>query len=807
MTTTITHSIHVKNLFKIFLPWHSTSAFTAVPLPDAAGFGFALMDSNSTVSFKFLIRLFSSNESNTADMEIMNGLEWAKRIPLTMHYNQNSSATEGIIIHIKISHHAFDFRKIKQRTAVFIVDCFGLEQATVIQRGASSRFQLLPKRRQLKEDDGDYEEVTLPLAWIPNQTAEESPNNTSPYYHHHEDGDIFGGGSEESMQLSDSHASESEQTQQTFNNNYQDNNNREMINFSIADQGSSPESNGVDELSDDNYMVLYNGNAEVIGNFRALNFYKASDINIKEDIRLLSEDFDCREVLLRIDGVAYKFKPGVHANVNKRFVGYIAQQVESVVPEAVQLIDGILHVDYESLIPYLSESIRQNFNDIKNIKADNEKLHFAMNAMYDTFVNKKSGDKSNDASDRFSSMTVAQKQKQKLSKVSTAIIVIIVLAAILSGACAIYYFSTQHNIEEPQNPTIPLSPVAPNGPHTNPPITTPTPPTPPQHVPVPIAPPIIAPTAPPVDPPVPVDDTLLVLESIYTTMNGPYWRNQDNWMTNTSYCSWYGIRCFMGRVDVKLNKNNLTGTLPSQLGELLGTIDLGNNLISGEIPESLYNNKRINALTLNDNLLTGTISEKIGELQFMIKLDLSNNNFTGTLPSVLNRTQLNRLIIQNNRLEGSFPWFPKLLTGDIFNNAFSGKLPPFFPNLAFFNGAGNLFEGSLEFPKPTKIRMLDVSDNKLSGSVGLFNGDKFPELRSMNISHNQFSGDITNIIQMLKDHILMDADMSYNHFTSMNYTGGFLQMNVCEASNNDFECPLPDWFIMNCHATCIGDET
>lgn len=36
-------------------------------------------------------------------------------------------------------------------------------------------------------------------------------------------------------------------------------------------------------------MVLYNGNAEVVGNFRALNFYKASDINLKEDIRLLSE--------------------------------------------------------------------------------------------------------------------------------------------------------------------------------------------------------------------------------------------------------------------------------------------------------------------------------------------------------------------------------------------------------------------------------------------------------------------------------------------------------------------------------------
>jgi hypothetical protein len=45
------------------------------------------------------------------------------------------------------------------------------------------------------------------------------------------------------------------------------------------------------------YMVLYNGNAEVIGNFRALNFYKASDINIKEDIRLLVEGKQLKRVM------------------------------------------------------------------------------------------------------------------------------------------------------------------------------------------------------------------------------------------------------------------------------------------------------------------------------------------------------------------------------------------------------------------------------------------------------------------------------------------------------------------------------
>lgn len=160
--TTITPNIHVKNLFKIFLPWHSSAAFTAVPLLDPSTFGFVLMDSNSAVSFKFIVRLLA-NESNNTDVEIMDGLAWAKRIPLAVQYTQNSSATEGIIIHLKVNHHAFDFRKVKQRTALFIVDCFGSDQVTFVQRGASARFNLLPKRRQLKDDDNDYEEGMLKL--------------------------------------------------------------------------------------------------------------------------------------------------------------------------------------------------------------------------------------------------------------------------------------------------------------------------------------------------------------------------------------------------------------------------------------------------------------------------------------------------------------------------------------------------------------------------------------------------------------------------------------------------------------------
>lgn len=60
------------------------------------------------------------------------------------------------------------------------------------------------------------------------------------------------------------------------------------------------DSTSYENNTNEQYMVLYNGNAEVIGNFRALNFYKASDINIKEDIRLLS---DSKELFSGLDSV------------------------------------------------------------------------------------------------------------------------------------------------------------------------------------------------------------------------------------------------------------------------------------------------------------------------------------------------------------------------------------------------------------------------------------------------------------------------------------------------------------------------
>jgi hypothetical protein len=117
-----------------------------------------------------------------------------------------------------------------------------------------------------------------------------------------------------------------------------------------------------------------------------------------------------------------------------------------------------------------------------------------------------------------------------------------------------------------------------------------------------------------------------------------------------------------------LEEGILTGTIPSQLGEV-GTleyvvvvvvfvvesdeydltfifssvacdcrrrqIDLNFNLLQGPIPEELYTLTNLRTMDLNDNELTGTISTRISRLVRLSFFQIENNDFTGTIPSQL----------------------------------------------------------------------------------------------------------------------------------------------------------------------------
>ncbi|MBA0703117.1 hypothetical protein Goari_000046, partial [Gossypium aridum] len=85
----------------------------------------------------------------------------------------------------------------------------------------------------------------------------------------------------------------------------------------------------------------------------------------------------------------------------------------------------------------------------------------------------------------------------------------------------------------------------------------------------------------------------------------------------------------------ELYKNNIQGTIPTELGNLksLISLDLYNNNISGTIPPSLVKLKSLVFLRLNDNRLTGPIPRELVGISSLKVVDVSNNDLCGTIPT------------------------------------------------------------------------------------------------------------------------------------------------------------------------------
>ncbi|MBC6477038.1 MAG: putative Ig domain-containing protein [Hormoscilla sp. GM7CHS1pb] len=110
--------------------------------------------------------------------------------------------------------------------------------------------------------------------------------------------------------------------------------------------------------------------------------------------------------------------------------------------------------------------------------------------------------------------------------------------------------------------------------------------------------------------------------------------------------------------NLSLTNNSLTGTIPSELGELsnLTKLRLHNNEITGTIPTELGELANLQILGLSANALTGTIPPELGNLTSLQNLYLWQNELTGAIPPELgNLTGLRNLWLQGNHLTGDLP--------------------------------------------------------------------------------------------------------------------------------------------------------
>ncbi|KAI3841502.1 hypothetical protein MKX03_031115 [Papaver bracteatum] len=224
--------------------------------------------------------------------------------------------------------------------------------------------------------------------------------------------------------------------------------------------------------------------------------------------------------------------------------------------------------------------------------------------------------------------------------------------------------------------------------------------------------------------------------------------------------------------------NNLSGQLPDSMANYsakLSTIYIGTNHIFGSIPSGLENLVSLNGLAMENNMLTGSIPDSIGRLSNLVIVSMWGNQLSGIIPSnICNSTQLEQVYFGMNNLDGQIPSslgigsIPKqvmglsslsvfldlswnLLTGtlpseaitlekivslDLSENQFSGKIPSSLGNCNFFEG---IIPPSLRSLKG--IQNLDLSRNRLSGRIPEFL-ESFADLKYLNLSSNDLEGQV-----------------------------------------------------------------
>ena len=213
-----------------------------------------------------------------------------------------------------------------------------------------------------------------------------------------------------------------------------------------------------------------------------------------------------------------------------------------------------------------------------------------------------------------------------------------------------------------------------------------------------------------------VDEDLLkqrpALMALYNALNGDQWINKDNWGSDKPLGQWHGVTAdaygFVTRLE--LQENNLSGTLPAEVGDLvkLTALYLGYNYgIGGSIPAEIGNLKKLEYLNLGATNLSGNIPEEIYSLSELNTLDLSSSNSTGgnlsgeLSPKIGQLTKLRRLNLENNKFYGLIP---KEL----------GQL-----NLTLLIIEANLFSGTLpdELGSLNNLQHFFIGYNKLSGTI------------------------------------------------------------------------------------------
>jgi len=296
-------------------------------------------------------------------------------------------------------------------------------------------------------------------------------------------------------------------------------------------------------------------------------------------------------------------------------------------------------------------------------------------------------------------------------------------------------------------------------------------------------------------------DSLAVV-ALYNSTAGASWTDNTNWLSSQPLSTWSGVTVGGNRItNLVLEVNNLTGTLPAEIGDLtsLTLLDLSNNQLNA-IPPEIGNLAMLTDLELDNNQLSGVIPTEIGNLAALTRLDVTRNNLTGGIPtSIGNLTELNDLSLSENQLNGAIPAevgnLTKLTFLNLGGNQLSGEIPQEIYNLtslSHFLLNTNQLTGSLapEIGNLTSLVSLFLHDNQISGAIPSEIGN-LTNLVTMAIEGNQFSGAIPSEIGSLVN--LTGFHLDRNQLTGAipPEIGNLTNLLTIRLSGNQLSGPMP----------------
>ncbi|GLT32398.1 hypothetical protein SLA2020_070680 [Shorea laevis] len=201
-------------------------------------------------------------------------------------------------------------------------------------------------------------------------------------------------------------------------------------------------------------------------------------------------------------------------------------------------------------------------------------------------------------------------------------------------------------------------------------------------------------------------------------------------------------------VSLDFSGNSFSGPIPSfSLAKNLTTLNLANNHLNGSILSTNWSSlPMLESITLGNNLLTGTLPTSLFCIPSIWGIELSQNQFTGQLnvPSDLASSTLYSLKLGSNRLVGPVPMFVFGLQA-----------------LQFLNLSSNKFSGPLNISSLSNLNVLDLSNNYLNGNIPQCLTNKTGILRVLDLSRNNLNGNIPDVFS--SGSVIQTLDLNGNH--------------------------------------------